>query len=88
MLVEVLPVVLLAAATLGVGAAFLLRTEQVVAYQERYAERFATVGPEEEPSYYDRTRKARRDTFRFGGAVLTLVGLFMLAAVGYGLLVA
>jgi hypothetical protein len=79
---------LLATATLGLGAAFLLRTERVVAYQERYAERAATVGPGDEPSYYERTRQARRDTFRLGGVVLSIVGLFLLGAAVYGLFVA
>jgi hypothetical protein len=86
MLVGLLAVGGLSAAILATGLALLLRPERAIEYQERYAKRVATVGPEDEPEYYDRTRADRRDTFLLGGLVLSLVGGGLLAFTVYGAL--
>jgi len=86
MLVELLAVGGLSTAILATGLALLLWPERAIEYQKRYAERVATVGPEEDPDYYDRTRADRRDTFLLGGLVLSLVGGGLLAFTVYGTL--
>ncbi|WP_276258314.1 hypothetical protein [Haloglomus litoreum] len=84
MLVELLAVGGLSAAVLATGLALLLRPERAIEYQERYAARVGSVGPEDNPSYYDRTRADRRETFLLGGLVLSLVGGALLAVTVYG----
>ncbi|WP_254823300.1 hypothetical protein [Haloglomus halophilum] len=86
MFVELLAVGSLSTAILATGLALLLRPERAIEYQERYAERVAAVGPEENPEYYDQTRADRRDTFLLGGLVLSLVGGALLAFTVYGAL--
>lgn len=86
MLVDVLMVGGVSAATLAVGLVFLLRPDRMVDYQERYAERFATVGPTDDPDYYDDTRETRLNTFRLGGFVMTMVGLLFLGVTVVGAL--
>jgi hypothetical protein len=85
-LVGIALAVIVSAATLGGGLLLLLHPERMVAYQERYAERVATVAPSENPEYYEETRGDRRETFRFGGFVMTVAGLSLLGVITYGLL--
>jgi hypothetical protein len=84
MLVELLAVGGLSAAVLATGLALLLRPERAIAYQERYAARVGSVGPEDNPEYYEGTRTDRRETFLLGGLVLSLVGGGLLAVTVYG----
>jgi hypothetical protein len=84
--VDVLMVGGVSAATLALGLAFLLRPDRMVACQERYVARFATVGPEDNPDYYDDTRETRLNTFRLGGFVMTMVGLLFLGVTAFGVL--
>jgi len=78
---------LLALGTLGVGATFAFRTEIAIALQKRAAERVSSTPPSENPEFYDETRKHRLWTFRFGGVVLLVVGVLLLAVSVYGTVV-
>ncbi|QKY20187.1 hypothetical protein B4589_007260 [Halolamina sp. CBA1230] len=75
---------ILALGTLGVGAVLAFRVERALALQERFAEWISWVPPSENPAYYDDTREYREWTFRFGGAVLLVVGCLLLAVAVYG----
>jgi hypothetical protein len=84
MLPELIAVGGLSTAILATGLALLLWPGRAIAYQERYAARVGSVGPEDDPEYYDETRADRRDTFLLGGLVLSLVGGGLLAGTAYG----